>query len=411
MKIFENDFLYFERYVNDGSPSGFSKNTTSYKTSPKNGDESFSLLEIKDSKKTFVLGKENKLFKRPFNYAHPDSINNPFLKKAGIKLSKYSVSPTSSGRTMLLLNDNINGFLFFSYDNNIGRAPRLILLKDALISLQNSHIIKQNIDCNKMPKTFAFLPEESAKVTILEHKGKQLSWGTIYRDYNPYPSLSDNLFYVPAFSLFSKDFKNKKNKPLITKLIDLSGKSAEEYLLNILDITVDAFFYLILTCGLYSEMHAQNCLYEIDENYNITRIILRDMQDICFDSMVKPIYYLPFMTSEFKNYILSFEKKTFENYELPKNKHLHQRDVSYYYDFKLGEYLLNPLIKTVSQYYDIDKNIFYKYVKNRVNDEYLVLFPDDYFPKEWYKIRKELYDFNDHNLDYYYVKKKNPKFR
>ena len=47
----------------------------------------------------------------------------------------------------------------------------------------------------------------------------------------------------------------------------------------------------------------------------------------------------------------------------------------------------------------------------KVNDEYIKLFPHDYFPREWYKIRKEIYDFAHKGLDYYYIKKKNPKFR
>ena len=50
--------------------------------------------------------------------------------------------------------------------------------------------------------------------------------------------------------------------------------------------------------------------------------------------------------------------------------------------------------------YNIDKNIFYRYVRDKVNEEYLVLFPDNYFPHDWYKIKNEAYDFENNDLDY-----------
>ena len=407
----ENDYIYLERYVNDGSPSGFSGNTTSKKTSPKEGNECFKILEFDDNNETFIIGKKNKIFERGVNYAHPDSRNNPFLKNAGIRTSKYVVAPTASGRTMLLLDDNIHGFLKLTYENIIDRTHRFIYLRDALISLQNNYIIKKSIDDGSLGKTFAILPEESAKVTFLENHGKQISWGTIYRDCKPYPILNENYSYIPAFSLFSKDCKNKEKAPLITNLIELSGKNPEEYLFDMLNIIIDSFFNLILHCGLFSEMHAQNCLFEIDDNYNISRLILRDLQDMTFDTMVKPIDNFPYMTLELENYVEILENKNFDRYQIPRTDYLHQRDVSYYYDFKLGEYLLKPLIKSVCNYYNLDKNVFYQYVKEKANDEYIKLFPQDYFPKEWYKIKKEIYDFTHKSLDYYYIKKKNPKFR
>lgn len=404
-------YIYLERYVNNGSPSGFSINTTSDKTSPKKGDKYFNMLEFEDNDATFIIGKTKDIFNRPFNYAHPDCINSPFLKKANVKPSKYIVMPTSSARTMLLSNTSNNDFIKLTYDKIIDRSPRFIFLKDALISLENTYKLQKAIDDEIMPKTFAILPETSAKVTILKNNDEEVSWGTIYREKNPYPNINGNKPYIPAFSLFSKDHKNKVNDPLITKLINLSNKTPKQYLLNILDITIDSFFALVINCGLFSEMHAQNCLYEIDENYNITRLILRDMQDIAKDTLIKPNDPFPYMTEEIEKYVEILEKRNFDSYELPKTKYRHQRDISYYYDFKLGEYLLKPLIKTVSNHYNINKKVFYSYIKEKVNSTYTPLLPKDYFPNEWYKIRKELYDFKNKSLDYYYIKKKNPKFR
>ena len=329
-------YIYLERYVNNGSPSGFSINTTSDKTSPKKGDKYFNMLEFEDNDATFIIGKTKDIFNRPFNYAHPDCINSPFLKKANVKPSKYIVMPTSSARTMLLSNTSNNDFIKLTYDKIIDRSPRFIFLKDALISLENTYKLQKAIDDEIMPKTFAILPETSAKVTILKNNDEEVSWGTIYREKNPYPNINGNKPYIPAFSLFSKDHKNKVNDPLITKLINLSNKTPKQYLLNILDITIDSFFALVINCGLFSEMHAQNCLYEIDENYNITRLILRDMQDIAKDTLIKPNDPFPYMTEEIEKYVEILEKRNFDSYELPKTKYRHQRDISYYYDFKLG---------------------------------------------------------------------------
>lgn len=403
------NYIYLERYVNDESPSGFSKNTTSFKTSPKNGEKSFNILEFDDNDATFTIGKEKEIFKKGYNYAHPDSINNPFLKKANVKPSKYKVTPTASARTMILLHNN--DFLKLTYDKIIDRSPRFIYLKDALISLENTYKIKNAFKKGIMPKTFAIFPEESAKVTILENDDKKISWGTIYREKTPYPVINKEYIYIPAFSLFSKDCKKEKNKPLITQLIKLSNKSEQEYLLNILNITIDSFFHLVLNCGLFAEMHAQNCVYELDKNFNITRLILRDMQDIALDTMIKPNNTFPYMTEELEKYIEILEKTNFDSYILPRTKYRHQRNVSYYYDFKLEEYLIKPLIQTVSNYYNLNQKLFYNFIKEKVNTEYLSHFPKDYFPNEWYKIKKEPYDFQNKSIDYYYLKKNNPKFR
>jgi len=76
-------FLHLERYVNDGSPSGWTdKNKTSESTNPFTGRESFPLLEFDVSDvENIIVGREHALFERPVNYAHPDQRNPKISRK------------------------------------------------------------------------------------------------------------------------------------------------------------------------------------------------------------------------------------------------------------------------------------------------------------------------------------------
>lgn len=85
--IYENiteSYLHMERYVNNGSPSGWTKlRSTSEKTNPFTGDEMFSILEFKDEDLDCInIGERNSLFERGINYAHPDSLNSEILRKS-----------------------------------------------------------------------------------------------------------------------------------------------------------------------------------------------------------------------------------------------------------------------------------------------------------------------------------------
>src|SRR5438093_1169803 len=86
-KLFLNKrdtYMYLERYVNDGSPSGFHSRTTSAKTSPVTGEDRFPLLEFGDEDIECIhLGNKQELFAKGINYAHPDSLKSKHLEESG----------------------------------------------------------------------------------------------------------------------------------------------------------------------------------------------------------------------------------------------------------------------------------------------------------------------------------------
>ena len=402
-----NNFLdyytYMERYVNDGSPSGFTQiHNTSFNTNPYTGLSSFHLLEFDDDDcETIIRGEENSLFSIGVNYSHPDSLKSSILLKAKRKQKESSilVTPTASSRTMLILNEKIRGFLKLTYDvSKIGRCTRDISCLSALASLETSQRFKECIDDGILPSTLAVLLETSCKVSKLVLQEDSFEWGTIFRRFEPYPNNDNQLLIVPAFSLFSTDKKNPEEEKLINQFIELSGQSPEEYLWNVIKITVDAHWNLVIKAALRPEMHAQNCMYELDRNYKLSRIIIKDMEDIDRDLFV----------AKFTNNDYNWNTYPYKCYDENSRDFMYQ--ASYMYDFKLGEYLLSPIIKCVSNKFGLDEKIFERKIKDYVRSKYLPRLPFNYFSNEssWYYCK---------NVDRRpgeskkFFSKENPKFR
>ena len=398
-----DSYIYMERYVNDGSPSGFTEiHNTSFNTNPFTGLSSFHLLEFNDEDcETIIRGEQNNLFSIGVNYSHPDSLKSSILLEAKRKQKKSSilVVPTASARTMLILNENSRGFLKLTYDvSKIGRCVRDISCASALASLETSQRLKECIDDGILPSTLAVLLESSCKVTKLILKENNFEWGTIFRRFKPYPNNYKELLIVPAFSLFSTDKKNPEDEKLINQFIELSGQNPEEYLWNILKITIDAHWNLVIKTALRPEMHAQNCMYELDRNYKISRIIIKDMEDIDRDLFV----------AKYFNNDYNWNTYPYKCYD--ENSRDFKYQSSYMYDFKLGEYLLSPIIKCVSNKYGLSEIIFENKIKDYVRCKYLPYLPSNYFSTEsrWYYCKNVERKPGESKR---FFSKENPKFR
>ena len=396
-------YIYMERYVNNGSPSGYTLiNTTSNKTSPFFGEKEFKLYTFCDTNYvnySFGIDK-NEIF-NGCNYIHPDSYNSSVLKGFNISFEKtsFSVIPTSSSRTVLVNDDKKYYFLKLTYDmSKIGRCDRQISKISALASYENSEFIMKCIDNKKLPAFLAILPESFAKTTVLENSVKSYEWGTIYREIVPYPIINKVTSLIPAFALFSKDQKNREDEYLINQLIMLSNISAKEYLLNLIFMLVDSYWTLLINCGLSAELHSQNCLIEIDRNYRVNRIIIKDMEDVDRDNYIARLFNI-------KTNWFSTNYKTFDI-----NSPDYKYRTSYMYDFKFGEYLLKPLIDVVCQKNNINQNYFYEVIRTYVRNNYLLKLPEEYFfsKNSWFSRSNE----DDGTLKRKkYIENKNPKFR
>lgn len=374
----ENMYLHLERYVNNGSPSTFHLRTTSAKTSPFEGTDRFSLFEFSDEDIDCIhLGKKHSLFDKGINYAHPDSIESGNLEASGREVVESSiiVSPTSGGRTMLIRTPNIGGFVKLTYDvSRIGRVDRQLTLKHCQSSLEVAASMKNCIDQGKLPKTFSLLLEESAKVSMLKIEDKIYEWGVTYREPKPYPYTNANTVLVPGFSLFGVDTKNINDEFLINQFIELSNSNPREYLTNLLKLIVDCYWEVVLNCAFHLECHAQNCLFEVDEKYNITRIVIKDMDSVDKDIPLARHFKLkddwesyPYMCFDGSIYFYSIRP-------------------SFIYDFKVGEYLLSPIINVVAAKFKLDKSEIENEIKEYVRGNYTWQLPNSYFPPDgcWY---------------------------
>jgi hypothetical protein len=173
-KLFQDKlsiFLHLERYVNNGSPTGWTdRNKTSASTNPFTGQDRFSLLEFDVSDvDNFLIGKKHALFDRPINYAHPDSNKSENLARAQLTTypSDIIVSPTSGGRTMLLRNEKHEGYLKLTYESRIGRVDRQLKLKLCQSSIEASETMVSAFKEGRLYSRFAILREIGAKVSML----------------------------------------------------------------------------------------------------------------------------------------------------------------------------------------------------------------------------------------------------
>lgn len=397
----ENKYIYLERFVNDGSPSGFTeKHTTSDETNPFRGIDSFPILEFDDSKDECIFLGEHELFINGVNFAHPDSRNSHNLSQSYKNPidSKLIVSPTASGRTMFLRNSQYNGYLKLTYDvGRLGRVDRQIAYNNCLSSYEITNQIKKAIIEKKFPPSFAILLESASKTTKLRVSDNIYEWGVIFREAKPYPYTNKNVLLIPGFSLFSNDRKNPDDEFLINQFIELSNIEPRDYLINLLKMIVECYWKLVLNCALIHECQAQNCLFELNEDYKIERMVIIDMDSV--DKDVPTAKYL------------GLDIKWDSPYgTLNKDNYRYSTRASTIYDWKLGEYLLSPLIKIVAAKYGLDILSIEDEIKSFVRNNFINNLPADYFPLDgnWYSHSPTERKPGEKRI---FIAHKNPKFR
>ena len=122
-----NGFLKAERYLNDGSPSGLTVNTTSKYTCPKALTPYFNLQQIKFDHEIFMedFGENKPCFaKEGCIFIHPDILqSNELMNNLNYFVEdELIVAPTASGRTVLALEENY--FVKLAYLGYLGRLVR-----------------------------------------------------------------------------------------------------------------------------------------------------------------------------------------------------------------------------------------------------------------------------------------------
>lgn len=390
--------LYMERFVNDGSPSGFTwLNLTSKRTNLLSKADFFYLDKLYTELPIQVIGKLPDFF-RQFGensiLIHPDMSEKYNKKGYRIQKNCIRVCPTSSSRTVKLL--EYPGYIKLNYNGIIGRIDRSLTETHACFSVEMTEFLVQLLK-NPVFSKLALFPEIGA--VIYKNENKKTNFGLVYRAEKVYGTNADKIaFIIPAFSCFSRD-KKSENEYLLIQLIDKSKKNPEEYILkDLLFLIIDNYFNLLIHGGIQPEWHAQNLLFGIDRNYSITSLIMRDLESIDIDQTLQNSLGIQ---KKFKSYPYKYLNADQYNYQI---KH------SFMYDFKIGEYLFKPILKCVCHHYGLNEEKIETKIKEYTN-QYIEKLPRDFFPtnNKWYSFANVLIDRTESSRPY--VENNNVKYR
>jgi hypothetical protein len=405
-----NTNQYIERYLNDGSPSGFTTiYTTSPETSPFGTTEWFYpyiCIAPFDSCKTF--GQIPSWGGLPFSelsnwvLVHPDMSNNKFFLNPLLKLyrdEELIVVPTASGRTVQIINKERQDYVKLHYEGILGRVRRELPYNKAIGGPEVSRMIIEAIDSKILPCELSLLPERGARVLEVASKGKKEQWGMVWRENKPYGVEPDEIkFVLPVFSLFSFDRLATHHFPLLKQIIDFTSANPEIFILDVLIAPLlKCYFELILKLGLQAEWNAQNLQIGFNESFSSAKFIMRDLESVDKDLTMMDSLKIMHV---FESYPYKCIFRDQYNYTI---KH------SFMYDFKLGDYILDPLLVFLYKYYRVDYKETQKKVKE-IAKQYIDKLPNDFFPKDkWFIFEKVLVDQSV--SDRPYIELDNPKFR
>lgn len=383
---------YLERYVNCGSPSGFTKNTTSPKTAPTSDVKDFCLKSINIPKDSVLLT----LGYKPASLEHYDFLIHPDMANKedwlGLVMNDGPrVTPTSSGRTVRVIGSDPL-YIKLHYDGLIGRIYRHVNKARATSAIEITRVITEAFDKQLLPNRFRFMRESYAQIILVNYK----EWGYVVRDAEPYPHRSNELILIPAFSLFSKDQRAPNDPLLIDQLVELSGTSPHKFVIDgLIEPMIDAYFTLLRTCGLQLELQAQNTLFTFDTNGNPRSIIARDAESIDKDISLIENSKLPV------NFTLTGYK------EIRSTDYNYQIMHSFMFDFKMGEYVIEPLIRWLEEK-GLDRERIQNDIK-KISNKYIESLPSDFLPSNcWYSYGNEIFDNTKRRP---YIKNNNLKFR
>lgn len=394
-------YIHLERYVNDGSPSGFDLNILS-DFSPFSKKKCFNLP-------VFIDNALNHIQVGSLPYGWPEKIlqNNEipilihpavfekivdtctFIKN--LKHVTIEVQPTSSGRTVLWYEQPNNAhFIKLHFPEVIGRFNRDLSLYKWLSTIERSREL--HIHANNFPLCLGYLYDFGGIYVRNEDAG--YGFGIIFRGIEPIPKTAAvRKLLIPSFSLFAKTKMENRKIPLLFDLLNIIGTDSNKFFEFLLLPLLDSYFHLAVKIGFIPECNAQNILFEFDLESFKPRIILRDVGDVFVDYDIR----------KKNNMHLNF--CTYKTLNPNKDRDIIERR-SFAFDFKLSHYVLKPLIELFSEKTNIKfssvSDIVKEYIRFKCRDNMEYFGSDKY----WFAYPPEK------NVGRYsYLRKENPIFR
>lgn len=290
------------------------------------------------------------------------------------------VAPQASARTVVVESEGM-GCLKLHHDGVIGRMERRLGSLQAKHAVWISEQISKAILQRRLPERFYHLEEPYGCVGNVALAQGQKEIGLMYR-----PSSTNGIgpkphTLIPAFALFAKDLKAENDALLVHQLCDASGEDTRSFLKwRLLVPALDAYFSLLRQLGLQAEAHAQNILYAVSAEGKILGVALRDMESVSIDLGIIDHFKLDVPPAPESSKVL---RPSMPDY---------QKRHSLMFDFKLGTYLLEPLIEA---FFEEGSSDWADAVGEAqcVTDSYLSTFPLDYLPTDrWWAHAKVAID-------------------
>jgi len=386
--------MAMERFSNDGSPSGFSDiNTTSPGHRPSDPVPHFLLPLYHCSDFNPVrLGGFTKVTQALYP-VHPDMVDR-FERLTKLKPAlELKAAPTSSPRTLYVEQPSCPLFIKLAYQGLIGRVTRRMTRRHVTSAIEVSLCFKDAIESKRLPKHIQIMHEYSG--THFGDEGPLTDWGFVER--NPLIAGFPNAILVPSFSLFAT--RGGSVPPLLHQLMNLSASllQPEAFFDQFLIPLLDLYFDPVIALGLQAEAHAQNVIYLLDSQYSPVAVALRDMESVDKDAGIMEYFGL---APKITDYTYKTLNKTDYNYQI-----MH----SFMFDFKLGHYLLGPMVdcwgeKAGNSAVRAIEEMIRAYSKKKADP-----LPDDFFPKDvWYNYDPVVHEGSSRRK---YNSFPNPRFR
>ena len=333
--------IHMERYVNKGSPSGFTfNNTTSAQTSPFQDQGTFKLPcvevpRIECETRGGATSIPNILCSNNMDTViypvHPDILDE-VLSAVDCDIAvikEIDVYPTANGRTVMHIGDDDIFFVKLHYPKLIGRFNRALPYRKWVSSFENNDELVEAIEKGEAPKCFALLKENAGH--ILMYNGDENSgMGMIFREYQAYPYHSDRKM-IPFFSLFSKDTMFPNDPLLIDQLMGREDFAGDKVIDVIVKPILLCFKFQAIDLGLLPEYNAQNVLMEWFLPDGSTRLIHRDMTGTFKD------------ISRRRSLGLHTNFNPYHSIDFERDKEEVFMRRSFAYDFKIGEYIFREV--------------------------------------------------------------------
>ncbi len=323
-RIYPPSILYaiLEREYNDGSPSGFAK-TVADSYSPSSNLPYYRLPTTPVEGGLCVVAGVTDVLKgfERFMEGPPGLIDVPihpdYWSGEQSRVS-YDVSPTASGRTVLVFDDSgPTGWVKLHYPGVLGRAQRDLFAFKWMSSVEiSSRLLASGAGTQHQ----VLLEDFGIFVDDLASRG----WGIHVRAWPRRESL-----YIPLFSLFVERHGSRPIlRYLFEELVDHSDASS-----RLLRDLIDCYFDFVEAEALMPECNAQNVLLELRSDGSASWL-LRDMGDFFKDNALARELGLP-------PYLTGYKALDSTSADLYQRR-------SFSFDFKLGEYALRPLIEAMA---------------------------------------------------------------